>query len=175
LNSEIMPVKERNKGKTKGGKEMKGKHIIVLAVALFAGFIVGVAFVGAAEYPTRPITVNVPWPAGGSADTGARILTAIAEMGQPIVVVNRAGPAAGGIELARQKPDGATSERRAPLPNTSSASGRKPPSRLILSFHQSGIRPGITIKAAAYKTLKDLLKTPKAAGEIRPPPGYPRR
>ena len=63
-----------------------------------------------AEYPTRPITLQVPWVAGGATDIGARILAAITEkrMGQPIVVVNKAGAGSqlGATELARQKPDG---------------------------------------------------------------------
>jgi tripartite-type tricarboxylate transporter receptor subunit TctC len=64
----------------------------------------------AADYPTKPITLQVPFPAGGSTDVGARIVAAIAEkeLGQPIVVVNKAGAAGqvGWTELARQKPDG---------------------------------------------------------------------
>ena len=54
----------------------------------------------AADYPDKPIRVIVPWPAGGSTDTLARIvgqrLTAI--VNQPVVIDNRAG-AAGTIGL----------------------------------------------------------------------------
>jgi len=78
---------------------------------LFAVLIV--AFAGsayAADYPTKPITLMVPFPAGGSTDVGARIVGAIAEkdLGQPIVVVNKAGAGGqvGWTDLARQKPDG---------------------------------------------------------------------
>ncbi len=64
----------------------------------------------AADYPTKPITLQVPYPAGGSTDVGARIVAAIAEkeFGQPIVVVNKpgAGGQVGWTELVRQKPDG---------------------------------------------------------------------
>ena len=62
------------------------------------------------DYPTRFITFQVPWPAGGSSDMGSRILAGIAEkkMGQSIVVINRvgAGSQIGLTELARAKPDG---------------------------------------------------------------------
>jgi len=62
------------------------------------------------DYPTKPITLQVPYPAGGSTDVGARIVASIAEkmIGQPIVVVNKAGAGGqvGWTELARQKPDG---------------------------------------------------------------------
>jgi tripartite-type tricarboxylate transporter receptor subunit TctC/transcriptional regulator with XRE-family HTH domain len=64
----------------------------------------------AAGFPTRPISLMVPWPAGGTTDVGARIVAAVAEkeLGQPIVVVNKegAGSRVGLAELARQEPDG---------------------------------------------------------------------
>jgi tripartite-type tricarboxylate transporter receptor subunit TctC len=64
----------------------------------------------AQNYPTRPITIQIPYPAGGSSDVGARIVAAIAEkeFGQPMVVVNKpgAGGQVGWTELARQKGDG---------------------------------------------------------------------
>ena len=56
----------------------------------------------AQNYPTRPVTLIVPWPAGGPSDTIARI---IAErtgtvLGQPIIVENVTG-ASGGIGVGR--------------------------------------------------------------------------
>jgi tripartite-type tricarboxylate transporter receptor subunit TctC len=64
----------------------------------------------AQDYPTKPIMMQVPYPAGGSTDVGARIVSAIAEkqIGQPIVVINKAGAGGqlGWTELAKQKPDG---------------------------------------------------------------------
>lgn len=61
-------------------------------------------------YPTKPVTLMVAYPAGGSTDVGARILASIAEreLGQPIVVINKAGAGGqvGWTELAKQKPDG---------------------------------------------------------------------
>jgi len=84
------------------------KSFIFIFVLIFSSFIIGQ--VRAADYPTKPITLQVPYPAGGSTDVGARIVAAIAEkeFGQPIVVVNKpgAGGQVGWTELARQKPDG---------------------------------------------------------------------
>lgn len=62
------------------------------AVALAAGL--GAA--GAAEWPSRPITLLVPFNAGGSVDRMARGLAPFLskELGQPVTVVNR--PGAGG-------------------------------------------------------------------------------
>ncbi|MGI6227440.1 MAG: tripartite tricarboxylate transporter substrate binding protein [Peptococcales bacterium] len=64
------------------------------------------------DYPNRPITMIVPFSAGGSTDVGARILAAEAEkfLGQPIVIVNT--PGAGGWlgwnDLLNAKKDGYT-------------------------------------------------------------------
>jgi tripartite-type tricarboxylate transporter receptor subunit TctC len=86
---------------------MKGKVIFC-----FIGILLTMsgASVYAADYPTKPVTLMVPWPAGGSTDVGARILASIAEkkMGQPLVVINKvgAGSQVGLTELARAKPDG---------------------------------------------------------------------
>ena len=46
-----------------------------------------------AAYPDRPITLIVPWGAGGGTDAVARILAALMEkdLGQPVNVVNRTG------------------------------------------------------------------------------------
>ena len=61
-------------------------------------------------YPERPITLTIAFPAGGSTDIGARIVSSIAEkaLGQSIIVVNKggAGGQVGWTEMSRQKPDG---------------------------------------------------------------------
>lgn len=69
--------------------------------------------VWAQNFPSRPITLIVPWPAGGSTDRHLRTLAEIASthLGQPIVVDNR--PGAGGTlgpgTMALQaRPDGYT-------------------------------------------------------------------
>jgi tripartite-type tricarboxylate transporter receptor subunit TctC len=63
-----------------------------------------------AAWPNGPIRILVPWPAGGSADTVARLLQGPVsqKLGVPVVVDNRAG-ASGSIgtrEVARNAPDG---------------------------------------------------------------------
>ncbi|AUH66504.1 Bug family tripartite tricarboxylate transporter substrate binding protein [Paracoccus zhejiangensis] len=65
-----------------------------------------------AEYPERPITMLVPWSAGGGTDAVARILAQEMQtaLGQPVNVVNREG--AGGIighsAMIEAEPDGYT-------------------------------------------------------------------
>lgn len=66
----------------------------------------------AQQFPTRPITLVVPYAAGGNVDVSTRILQAAIgdALGKPIIVENR--PGAGGIIagefVARAKPDGHT-------------------------------------------------------------------
>jgi tripartite-type tricarboxylate transporter receptor subunit TctC len=80
-------------------------------VSLLIGMIFALpGIVFAQDYPTKPITIQIPYPAGGSSDVGARIVASIAEkqIGKPMVVVNKpgAGGQVGWTELARQKADG---------------------------------------------------------------------
>lgn len=67
---------------------------------------------GAAEYPNRPVQVIVPWPAGGSSDSVARVVAArlAADLGQNFVVDNRPGATGtlGHGIVARARPDGYT-------------------------------------------------------------------
>ncbi len=64
------------------------------------------------NYPTKPISVIIPFPAGGSTDVGGRVVAALLEkeLGQPVQVVNKggAGGQLGWTELAHAKPDGYT-------------------------------------------------------------------
>jgi tripartite-type tricarboxylate transporter receptor subunit TctC len=66
----------------------------------------------AVDFPTREITFIVPFPAGAAPNATFRLLSSVAEqeLGQPIVVVNRAGAGAtvGTAELAAAAPDGYT-------------------------------------------------------------------
>jgi len=68
--------------------------------------------VAAQDYPSRPIKLVVPFPAGGPADTFGRVLAEKmgALLGQTVVIENRAG--AGGLTgtaaIAKAEPDGYT-------------------------------------------------------------------
>jgi tripartite-type tricarboxylate transporter receptor subunit TctC len=66
----------------------------------------------AESYPSRPITLIVPWGAGGGTDAVARMLAALLEkeLGQPVNVVNRTGGSGvvGHQAFAAAAPDGYT-------------------------------------------------------------------
>lgn len=88
---------------------MHGMRIIR---TLFAGaLLLACAGMAHAEtYPSKPIRLIVPWPAGGGVDTSARMISEplSKRLGQPIVVENRPG-AAGNIGTAlaaKADPDG---------------------------------------------------------------------
>jgi tripartite-type tricarboxylate transporter receptor subunit TctC len=66
----------------------------------------------AADYPTKPITILVQLPPGGTLDLNARAFAPVAEkyLGKPVVVVNKTGAAGaiGSFALAQANPDGYT-------------------------------------------------------------------
>jgi tripartite-type tricarboxylate transporter receptor subunit TctC len=69
-------------------------------------------FAWAQNYPSRPITVIVPFPAGGPVDTLGRFMSERmrASLGQPVIIENVSG-AAGSLgvgRVARAAPDGYT-------------------------------------------------------------------
>ena len=84
------------------------KVLVAIALVVFAG----IASAQAQNYPSRQITLIVPFPPGGSTDVAARILAEHmrARLGQPVVIEN-VGGAGGSIavgRLARAAPDGYT-------------------------------------------------------------------
>jgi tripartite-type tricarboxylate transporter receptor subunit TctC len=86
---------------------MKARSVFVALALLAAG-----AATGQETYPTRAITMIVPFPPGGVADVTGRPTAAAMEkiLKQPVVVQNRpgAGGAVGNAAVANAKPDGYT-------------------------------------------------------------------
>ena len=84
---------------------MKSKILVAVAFAWTAQ-------VASAAWPDRPISIVVPFAAGGATDVTARVLGQhmAATLGQPVVVENQAG--AGGTvgagRVAKANPDGYT-------------------------------------------------------------------
>lgn len=119
----------------------------------------------ATPYPTRPIAMWIPWPAGGATDISLRVLAELASqvLGQTIVTDNRAG--AGGTLampiLQRAEPDGYTIAQM-PQPVFRAPFVQKvlwDPIRDVTPIIQiSGVTFGVLVPAASpFRSLDDLL------------------
>jgi tripartite-type tricarboxylate transporter receptor subunit TctC len=86
---------------------LKALVLSALALALVAG-----SSVATAAYPERPITIIVPWGAGGGTDFTGRLIATVMQkkLGVPVNVVNRTGGqgVVGHSAIATAKPDGYT-------------------------------------------------------------------
>ena len=84
------------------------KSLMALALSLWAACSWGQA----ETYPTRPITLVVPFPPGGPTDASARLIgkEMASSLGQPVVIENRAGAGGtvGSAAVARASADGYT-------------------------------------------------------------------
>ena len=110
---------------------------IVAAAVLAVVSVSASAF--AQDYPTKPITLIVPFPAGGGVDVIGRIVAdkLAAELGQPVIIDNRGGAAGviGTRVAAKSAPDGYT---------------------LVMATSGSiAINPNLYVNPG-YQTLKDL-------------------
>lgn len=76
------------------------------------GALLPLSWAAAQTFPTRPVTIVVPFPAGGALDTVARTLAEQmrTDLGQAVPVDNRAGAGGtvGSAMVARATPDGYT-------------------------------------------------------------------
>ncbi|ULX53593.1 ABC transporter substrate-binding protein [Cupriavidus taiwanensis] len=93
---------------------MQRRHLLRVLAAASATLATGLSFSAAAQsgYPTKPITLVVPFPAGGTTDIVARIVADKLgqQLGQAVVVDNRggAGGSIGTTFLSKAAPDGYT-------------------------------------------------------------------
>lgn len=145
------------------------------SVAVSVGLLAAAVPAMAQDYPSRPITVIVPYPAGGGADIGARTWGGLLEqeLGVPVNVINRGGGAAvpGHTAIAKAKPDGYTIGVL-----TNDISLYKPQGLAQLTYEDlrplgqaTRIAAGVNVIAGSpYKSLKDLAEAIKAKpGELK--------
>jgi tripartite-type tricarboxylate transporter receptor subunit TctC len=128
-----------------------------------------------AQYPDRPVTMIVPFPPGGVADTVARpVAEALGTaLKQPVVIENKAG-AGGGIgmaQVAKSKPDGYTLllalSSLVVLPEADKVLGRAP------AFQVTDLKPVARFTAdptvlvvraeSPWKTYQEFIAAAKAA------------
>jgi tripartite-type tricarboxylate transporter receptor subunit TctC len=140
-----------------------GRLVALITAGLLA---VAPATAWAQAYPAKPVTMVVPWPAGGSTDIVMRAISEAAakHLGQPIVIDNK--PGASGtlgpaVVAATAKPDGYTLAQipitvmRLPLMQKVTWDARKDFTYVV---HLTGYTFGITAKAdGPFKTWQDVV------------------
>ncbi len=143
---------------------MKRKFYFVMAI-MTAIFALGFSAI-AAEYPTKPISLVIQYPPGGSTDLTARALANGAKkfLGQPVICENKAGGGGTvGVAIVASKPaDGYTIGIVTSSPTMAFHMGK-------LNFHPlNDLTPimrwgnylfGITVRAdSQFKTMKDVMQ-----------------
>ena len=143
----------------------------VIAAVLAAAFAVWAGNAAAQTFPARPVTLIVPFPAGGSTDVGLRALASATEkhLGQSIVIENRpggSGTLAPGQMAATAKPDGYTVAQipitvfRLPFMQKTTFDPRTDFTYII---GVSGYTFGVVVRAdAPWKTFRELIDDAKA-------------
>ena len=149
---------------------MRLRTLLAFCIAAAGGLASPLAR-AADAYPSRPITLIVPWPAGGSTDTHLRKLGELASrhLGQPIVIENKPGASGmlGPSAMARNAaPDGYT------LSQLTVAAFRQPYMQKVdwdpmrdfsYIIGVSGYTFGIVVKSdSPFKTFDDLIAYAKA-------------
>jgi tripartite-type tricarboxylate transporter receptor subunit TctC len=146
---------------------MQRRHYIKAGAAVGALSLVAprASLADKTQYPNRPITMIVPWPAGGSTDISMRLLADIAgkELKQNVIVENRSG-ASGTMAmpiLQAAAPDGYTIAQlpltifRAPF---TTKVGWDPVRDITPILQISGITFGIVVQSQSpFTSLDDIL------------------
>ena len=126
------------------------------------------------SYPSKPITMIVPFPPGGVADITGRPLAAMMEktLKQPVVVVNRtgAGGALGMSQVAKSAPDGYTIlmglSSISIFPVSDRINGRQPAYEMKdfapIALVSSDPTVLVVRAESTYRTLKDFVDAAKA-------------
>ena len=155
-----------------------GRRSLALAAAAFVATVgaSAPAWAQATDFPTRPITLIVPFPAGGSTDRHMRTLADIAgkQLGQTIIVENK--PGAGGTlgpgNMSRTaRPDGYTITQF-PMSMLRMAHMQKTAWNPLTDFTYiigvSGYTFGFTVRSdSPYKTFnEDIAAARKSPGKI---------
>ena len=139
--------------------------------AVPAILIAAIASANAQQYPTRPIRVISPYPAGSASDTVTRVVMdqVAQKIGQPVVIEMR--PGAGGSigfgAVARSEPDGYTVATSSSSMATESVLHKTLPYDPVKDFVHVvllGTSPNILVASAksGFKTAADLVAAAKA-------------
>ncbi|MGE5618361.1 MAG: tripartite tricarboxylate transporter substrate binding protein [Sphingomonadaceae bacterium] len=151
------------------GKSRSRSVIVLLLLASLAATVLVGCQTGSKPYPSKEISIIVPFGPGGTSDlTGRFVADALSkQLGQPVVVVNRegAGSAVGLQELASAKADGYTIGLATSSLVTNKIIGQaKVDYTQLAPLAQMLNSPGsFAVKAdSPYKNVKELLDDAKA-------------
>jgi tripartite-type tricarboxylate transporter receptor subunit TctC len=150
---------------------MKRRHLLASTAAVATGLVAAPRIASAQAFPDRPLRFVVPYAAGGSSDTSARIaaerLTSI--LGQQVVVENKAGGGTiiGTEFVAHAKPDGYTFLLSPAAAIANAAFGTKTPYDIQKDFVPVVSFVELPMLLAAnndtpYKTMAELIAWSKA-------------
>lgn len=157
------------------GRPLNPRRRRLLAAAALAAAGAASASAGTPHFPSRPITLWVPWPAGGATDLTMRLLAELAGayLGQRVLIENRSG--AGGTlampVLQQAEPDGYTIAQ-IPQPVLRVPHTQRvlwDPIRDITPIIQlSGVSFGVLVRATSpWRSLEDLFSFARARpGEL---------
>ncbi len=148
---------------------MKLRNLIKASATAAMVFAVGAYSTGQAsadDFPTKPITMIIPFGAGGSHDVNARMFTTMISnyLGQPMIVklIPGAGGQKGTSEVVKAKPDGYTMifthnyiDQMQPLTETLPYDTNK---ELVAVYQVNDSAPYIWVPSdKPWKTLKEML------------------
>jgi len=142
-----------------------------LCMAVAAAPLAAATGVRADDYPSRPIHVISPFPAGSASDTIGRVVVDQVSqiLGQAMVV--EAKPGAGGIvgfaDVAKADPDGYTAVTSSTSMATSKVLHSKlpyDPEKDFAPVAMFGVQPNVLVasKESGFKTVADLVAAAKA-------------
>ncbi len=152
---------------------MRRRSLLASSGVLAAGFLAPSVLQaqGAKDFPSKPITLIMPWPAGSGVDLWHRAMADAAGklLGQPVVVDNRvggsgtSGPAG---MAAAAKPDGYTIAQM-PVTLFRLPHMQKTPYDPLKDFtwilHTSGYTFGVVVRAdSPFKTFNDVIEFARA-------------
>ncbi|MGZ3534856.1 MAG: tripartite tricarboxylate transporter substrate binding protein [Thermodesulfobacteriota bacterium] len=153
---------------------MKYDSKMILSLAILAAVLLLAPTAGqTADFPKSPITMVIPWGAGGATDITFRALCEAAKkhLGQPIIVENRVGggSAVGVGSIIGKKPDGYTLAEATESLHRNSYLNKLPfdtvkdvTSIMLVGGHQIGV---VVRSESPFKTLNEVIDYARANPE----------
>lgn len=149
---------------------MRRRNALGLALTAFVTVLVPAVSAQAQDFPTKPITLVIPFGPGGSHDLTARVVVSVTPtyLPQPVVIQLRpgGGGAIGSDQVAKAPPDGYTLLFGAPGPNSTlpAVEGRSHGPDTLVAVAKINESPVVLITRSdrPYNNLKELAEWAKA-------------